>query len=171
VISRSNFRRDESSSVREAFLISDGGGRLRRGTRGLRRVPCSQATPKTSAPVARGLGSLRAHQAALDIESECAALAGRMRPVAGACGGDEQAARDLRVAPRQGRDAIGADSAFHERMPKPGGNRAPTARVMMKTLWEQRTGPRFRRLSHHCETPETGTSRSASTRKIVGSHI
>lgn len=85
------------------------------------------------------------------IEGECAALAAkeasraRMRAIEEAL---EQMERDTKrhVLP------LGADRLFHLRIAEASGNSALA--LVVKTLWDQRTGPLFLRLEHHFDTPE-----------------
>ena len=85
------------------------------------------------------------------LESECAALAAknaspaqikRMRAALGAMIRD----RKRNVMPLEN------DRRFHLEMAEAGGNSALA--LVVRTLWDQRTGPLFLQLEHHFDTPD-----------------
>jgi len=85
------------------------------------------------------------------LESECAALAARnaspaqikrMRAAVGAMIRD----RKRNVMPLEN------DRRFHLEMAEAGGNSALA--LVVRTLWDQRTGPLFLQLEHHFDTPD-----------------
>jgi DNA-binding FadR family transcriptional regulator len=84
------------------------------------------------------------------IEAECAALAakaatrGQVRAMEDALDHMENQ-RDRGVMP------LDADRLFHMRIAEGSGNSALA--LVVKTLWDQRTGPLFLRLEHHFDTP------------------
>lgn len=98
------------------------------------------------------------------IEAECAALAAKeatkaqVRAIEEALDGME-ADRDLGVMP------LGADRLFHLRIAEASGNSALA--LVVKTLWDQRTGPLFLRLEHHFDTPALWTVAIREHREIV----
>ena len=84
------------------------------------------------------------------IEAECAALAAKHATKAQVRAMEEaldamEADRDKGVMP------LGADRQFHLRIAEGSGNSALA--LVVKTLWDQRTGPLFLRLEHHFDTP------------------
>jgi DNA-binding FadR family transcriptional regulator len=85
------------------------------------------------------------------IEAECAALAAKSATKAQIRAMEEaldqmESERDKGVMP------LGADRLFHLRIAEGSGNSALA--LVVKTLWDQRTGPLFLRLEHHFDTPE-----------------
>src|SRR5258706_1146374 len=85
------------------------------------------------------------------IEAECAALAAKEATRAQIRAMEEaldhmEAERDRGVVP------LASDRQFHMRIAEASGNSALA--LVVKTLWEQRTGPLFLRLEHHFDTPE-----------------
>jgi DNA-binding FadR family transcriptional regulator len=85
------------------------------------------------------------------IEAECAALAAKEATRAQVRAMEEaldqmEAERDRGVMP------LAADRLFHMRIAEGSGNSALA--LVVKTLWDQRTGPLFLRLEHHFDTPE-----------------
>ena len=98
------------------------------------------------------------------IESECAALAAKhatksqMRAM-------EQALDDMRALRDRNAMPLAADRTFHERIAEASGNSALA--LVVNTLWEQRTGPLFRRLEHHFDTPELWNLAIAEHQEIV----
>ena len=98
------------------------------------------------------------------IEAECAALAAKeatkaqVRAIEDALDGMESD-RDKGVMP------LGADRLFHLRIAEASGNSALA--LVVKTLWDQRTGPLFLRLEHHFDTPALWTVAIREHREIV----
>jgi DNA-binding FadR family transcriptional regulator len=84
------------------------------------------------------------------IEGECAALAAKAATRAQVRAMEEaldqmQGERDKGVMP------LAADRLFHMRIAEASANSALA--LVVKTLWDQRTGPLFLRLEHHFDTP------------------
>src|SRR5258706_12550740 len=98
------------------------------------------------------------------IESECAALAAR-NATKSQLRAMEQALDDMRALRDRGAMPLDADRSFHERIAEASGNSALT--LVVKTLWEQRTGPLFLRLEHHFDTPELWSLAIKEHREIV----
>ncbi|HUP97868.1 MAG TPA: FadR/GntR family transcriptional regulator [Usitatibacter sp.] len=98
------------------------------------------------------------------IEAECAALAAKqatkvqVRAIEEALEGME-ADRDKGTVP------LGADRQFHLRIAEASGNSALA--LVVKTLWDQRTGPLFLRLEHHFDTPALWSVAIREHREIV----
>ncbi|MGZ5099005.1 MAG: FadR/GntR family transcriptional regulator [Usitatibacter sp.] len=98
------------------------------------------------------------------IESECAALAAKQVTKAQVRAMEEaldqmQADRDKGVMP------LASDRLFHLRIAEASGNSALA--LVVKTLWDQRTGPLFLRLEHHFDTPALWTVAIREHREIV----
>jgi DNA-binding FadR family transcriptional regulator len=136
-------------SVREALIALEVEGyvEVRVGSgvyvRGAHPVP-SERLPADSGP----FELIRARWL---IEGECAALAAKhasrtqLRAIEGAL--DAMAReRDRGVMP------LASDRLFHLRIAEASGNSALA--LVVRTLWDQRTGPLFLRLEHHFDTPE-----------------
>jgi DNA-binding FadR family transcriptional regulator len=60
---------------------------------------------------------------------------------------------------------LGADRLFHLRIAEASGNSALA--LVVKTLWDQRTGPLFLRLEHHFDTPQLWDAAIEEHRAIV----
>ncbi|HEX6634091.1 MAG TPA: FadR/GntR family transcriptional regulator [Usitatibacter sp.] len=84
------------------------------------------------------------------VESECAALAARNASPAQVRAID-RAIDAMAAAHDHGRVALAPDRQFHLRIAEASGNSALA--LVVKTLWQQRTGPLFLRLEHHFDTP------------------
>lgn len=85
------------------------------------------------------------------IESECAALASKEATRA-QLRALEESLEAMEEDARQGEDALANDRLFHLRLAEASGNSALV--LVVKTLWDQRMGPLFRRLEHHFDTPD-----------------
>jgi DNA-binding FadR family transcriptional regulator len=85
------------------------------------------------------------------IEAECAAMAAKAatRPQIRAM---EDALDQMQADRDKGMMPLAADRLFHLRIAEASGNSALA--LVVKTLWDQRTGPLFLRLEHHFDTPE-----------------
>ena len=98
------------------------------------------------------------------IEAECAALAAKQATKA-----QVRAIEDALDAMEADRDKgtmpLGADRLFHLRIAEASGNSALA--LVVKTLWDQRTGPLFLRLEHHFDTPALWTVAIREHREIV----
>jgi len=98
------------------------------------------------------------------IESECAALAARhaTRPQVRAM---EEALDEMAAQRDRGTLPLVADRQFHLRIAEASGNSALA--LVVRTLWDQRTGPLFLRLEHHFDTPALWTVAIREHREIV----
>jgi len=98
------------------------------------------------------------------IESECAALAAKeatrvqVRAI-------EDALEEMDAERRRGVMPLAADRAFHLRIAEASGNSALA--LVVKTLWDQRTGPLFLQLEQHYDTPALWTVALREHRDIV----
>ena len=84
------------------------------------------------------------------IEAECAALAAKNATRA-QVRAIEEALDEMESHRDRGQMPLNADRQFHLRIAEASGNSALA--LVVKTLWEQRTGPLFLRLEHHFDTP------------------
>jgi DNA-binding FadR family transcriptional regulator len=117
-----------------------------------------------AAPLSADSGPFELIRARWLIEGECAALAAKhasksqVRLM-------EEALDEMDAERRQGKMPLGADRLFHLRIAEGSGNSALA--LVVKTLWDQRTGPLFLRLEHHFDTPELWGVAIAEHREIV----
>ena len=97
------------------------------------------------------------------IEAECAALAAReanraqLRAI-------EEALEAMEAKREKGEMPLDEDRLFHLRIAEASGNSALA--LVVKTLWDQRAGPLFRRLEHHYDTPQLWGHASREHRDI-----
>jgi DNA-binding FadR family transcriptional regulator len=98
------------------------------------------------------------------IEAECAALAAKAATKAQVRAMDEALDR-MESGAKRGEMPLEADRLFHERIAEASGNSALA--LVVKTLWDQRTGPLFLRLEHHFDTPSLWTVAIREHREIV----
>jgi DNA-binding FadR family transcriptional regulator len=98
------------------------------------------------------------------IEAECAALAAKEATRAQVRAMEEALDR-MDAGARRGEDPLDADRLFHLRIAEASGNSALA--LVVKTLWDQRTGPLFLRLEHHFDTPALWTTALREHREIV----
>jgi DNA-binding FadR family transcriptional regulator len=98
------------------------------------------------------------------IEAECAALAAKnatkaqMRAIV-------EALDEMDAQSEKGTLPLDADRRLHLRIAEATGNSALA--LVVKTLWDQRTGPLFLRLEHHFDTPELWGAAVEEHRVIV----
>ena len=98
------------------------------------------------------------------IESECAALAARHATRA-QVRAMEEALDEMAAQRDRGTLPLTADRQFHLRIAEASGNSALA--LVVRTLWDQRTGPLFLRLEHHFDTPSLWTVAIREHREIV----
>jgi DNA-binding FadR family transcriptional regulator len=150
-------------SVREALIALEVEGyvEVRVGSgvyvvgRGARRA--SAALPAESGP-------FELIKARWLIEAECAALAAKnaTRPQLRAI---EEALDDMEAQRRKGTMPLDSDRDLHLRIAEATGNSALA--LVVKTLWDQRTGPLFLQLEHHFDTPQLWGAAIEEHREIV----
>lgn len=98
------------------------------------------------------------------IESECAALAAKSAKKAHIVGMEdalEQMQREL----HDERQPLEGDRLFHLRVAEATGNGALVA--VVKFLWEERTGPLYKQLEHHYDSPSLWTAAMAEHRLVL----
>ena len=98
------------------------------------------------------------------IEAECAALAAKHATRA-QVKGIEEALEQMQAERAKGTMPLGADRQFHLAIAEASGNSALA--LVVKTLWDQRTGPLFLRLEHHFDTPGLWEAAVTEHRAIV----
>ena len=98
------------------------------------------------------------------IEAECAALAARCATKA-QVRAMEDALDTMESEKNRGQMPLSADRLFHTRIAEASGNSALA--LVVRTLWDQRTGPLFLRLEHHFDTPALWTVAIREHREIV----
>jgi len=98
------------------------------------------------------------------IEAECAALAAKSarREQVEAL---EGALAEMEREHADGRPALAADRLFHLRIAEATGNGALVH--VVKTLWEERTGPLYKQLEHHYDTPGLWEAAMAEHRAVL----
>jgi len=150
-------------SVREALIALEVEGyvEVRVGS-GVYVVGPGPAVP--SPPLPADSGPFELIRARWLIEAECAALAAKEATRAQVRAMEEaldqmESDRDRGVMP------LAADRLFHLRIAEASGNSALA--LVVKTLWDQRTGPLFLRLEHHFDTPELWSVAIQEHREIM----
>jgi DNA-binding FadR family transcriptional regulator len=98
------------------------------------------------------------------IEAECAALAAKHAGKA-QVRAMEDALDQMESDRKQGVMPLASDRLFHLRIAEASGNSALA--LVVKILWDQRTGPLFLRLEHHFDTPELWGVAIEEHREIV----
>jgi DNA-binding FadR family transcriptional regulator len=98
------------------------------------------------------------------IEAECAALAAKSAKRA-QVQALEEAIGDMERDLAEGRQPIGADRMFHLRIAEATGNGALVA--VVKLLWEERTGPLYKQLEHHYDSPALWLSAIGEHRTVL----
>lgn len=98
------------------------------------------------------------------IEAECAALAAKSakRQHVQAI---EAALAEMQREHDEGHPALGGDRLFHLRIAEATGNGALVH--VIKTLWEERTGPLYQQLEHHYDSPGLWESAMAEHRAVL----
>jgi DNA-binding FadR family transcriptional regulator len=150
-------------SVREALIALEVEGyvEVRVGSGVYVTGPPRTARPE---PLPADSGPFELIRARSLVESECAALAARgaTRSQVRAMG-DALDAMDADRA--RGRMPLVSDRLFHLRIAEASGNSALA--LVVRTLWDQRTGPLFLRLEHHFDTPALWVCAIREHREIV----
>ncbi|MEO7811233.1 MAG: FadR/GntR family transcriptional regulator [Usitatibacter sp.] len=151
-------------SVREALIALEVEGYVEVRVGSGVYVLGPRAAPKANEVLAEDSGPFELIRARWLIEAECAALAARHGTKAQVRAIEEalhemEAAREKNVVP------LTADRQFHLRIAEASGNSALA--LVVKTLWDQRTGPLFLRLEHHYDTPALWSVAIREHREIV----
>jgi len=136
-------------SVREALIALEVEGyvEVRVGSGVYVRAP----NAPHSEPLAADSGPFELIGARRLVEGECAALAARNATRA-QVRAIEEALEAMARERGRGVMPLSSDRRFHMRIAEASGNSALV--LVVRTLWDQRTGPLFLRLEHHFDTPE-----------------
>jgi DNA-binding FadR family transcriptional regulator len=119
---------------------------------------------RAAAPLPADSGPFELIKARWLIEAECAALAAK-NATRGQLRAIEEALDDMAAQREKGTMPLDADRKLHLRIAEATGNSALA--MVVKTLWDQRTGPLFLRLEHHFDTPELWGAAIEEHRAIV----
>jgi len=137
-------------SVREALIALEVEGyvevRVGSGVYVMGPIPAARAEPLPA-----DSGPFELIKARWLIEAECAALAAKQATRA-QVRLMEEALEQMDSDRVRGVMPLAADRLFHLRIAEASGNSALA--LVVKTLWDQRTGPLFLRLEHHFDTPD-----------------
>jgi DNA-binding FadR family transcriptional regulator len=98
------------------------------------------------------------------IESECAALAAKSAKKSQVTA-IEAALDEMERERRDGRQPLGGDRMFHMRIAEATGNGALVQ--VVKMLWDERTGPLYKQLEHHYDSPELWTAAMSEHRSVL----
>ena len=156
-------------SVREALIALEveglvevriGSGIYALGQAGKPALPASDADEPEQAEA----GPFELLRARYVIESECAALAAKSARKA-QLAALEQAMEQMETEARTLKQPLAADRLFHLRLVEATGNGALVA--VVKMLWEERTGPLYKQLEDHYDSPALWTAAMAEHRAIL----
>ena len=153
-------------SVREALIALEVEGyvevRVGSGVYVMRPREAREARQGASLP--EDSGPFELIKARWLIEAECAALAARAATRA-QVRAIEDALDHMEAERARGVLPLEADREFHLRIAEASGNSALA--LVVRTLWEQRTGPLFLRLERHFDTPALWSMAMREHREIV----
>ena len=151
-------------SVREALIALEVEGyvEVRVGSGVYVRATTASAPPPDELP--EDSGPFELIRARWLIEAECAALAAKNATKA-QVKAIETALAEMSREREKGVMPLTADRTFHLRIAEASGNSALA--LVVKTLWDQRTGPLFLRLEHHFDSPALWSHAIGEHREIV----
>ena len=152
-------------SVREALIALEVEGyvEVRVGS-GVYVIGPQPAVAAGSEKIPADSGPFELIRARWMIEGECAGLAAKHATKA-QVRAMEEALEEMEAARDNGVMPLIADRLFHLRIAEATGNSALA--LVVKTLWDQRTGPLFLRLEHHFDTPALWTVAIREHREVV----
>lgn len=150
-------------SIREALIALEVEGyvEVRVGS-GVYVVGPQPAEPRRA--LASDSGPFELIKARWLIEAECAAMAAKSA-TRSQVRAMEQALERMEKERKRGAMPLEADREFHLCIAEACGNSALA--LVVRTLWDQRTGPLFLRLEHHFDTPELWNHAIREHREIV----
>ena len=151
-------------SVREALIALEVEGYVEVRVGSGVYVQGSRGAPKAADTLSEDSGPFELIKARWLIEAECAALAARHATRA-QVRAIEEALQEMEAAGEKGEVPLAADRQFHLRIAEASGNSALA--LVVRTLWDQRTGPLFLRLEHHYDTPALWSVAIGEHREIV----
>jgi len=154
-------------SVREALIALEVEGyvEVRVGSGVYVTGPRPDSRP---APLPADSGPFELIRARWLIEGECAALAAKHATKA-QVRAMEEALEQMEAERDNGTMPLGADRLFHLRIAEASGNSALA--LVVRTLWDQRTGPLFLRLEHHFDTPGLWTVAIREHREVLAAIV
>ena len=150
-------------SVREALIALEVEGYVEVRVGSGVYVTGPQPVSQTS-PLAADSGPFELIRARWLIEGECAALAAKHATKA-QVRAMEEALEQMASDRDRGVMPLAADRLFHLRIAEASGNSALA--LVVRTLWDQRTGPLFLRLEHHFDTPDLWTVAIREHREVL----
>jgi DNA-binding FadR family transcriptional regulator len=151
-------------SVREALIALEVEGYVEVRVGSGVYVTSDGRGPGRALPLPTDAGPFELIKARWIVESECAALAAKAATRAQIKGIEEaldamSKDRERNVMP------LSSDRMFHLRIAEASGNSALA--LVVKTLWDQRTGPLFLQLEHHFNTPALWTAAIKEHRDVL----
>jgi DNA-binding FadR family transcriptional regulator len=153
-------------SVREALIALEVEGRVevRIGSGIYVQGPTAGGNGEEAPAVHAEAGPFELLRARHVIEGECAALAAKSakKPQLAAI---EQALEVMQREFDADKQPLGGDQLFHVRIAEATGNGALVA--VVKMLWDERTGPLYKQLEHHYDSPALWTAAMAEHRAVV----
>jgi GntR family transcriptional repressor for pyruvate dehydrogenase complex len=120
--------------------------------------------PGHALPLPTDSGPFELIKARWIVESECAALAAKQATRA-QIKGIEEALDGMSKDRERNMMPLSSDRMFHLRIAEASGNSALA--LVVKTLWDQRTGPLFLQLEHHFNTPALWTAAIKEHRDVL----
>ena len=123
-------------------------------------------TASASTEVHATAGPFELLRARYTIESECAALAAKSAKKA-QVNAIEKALEQMQHELDGEKQPLDGDRMFHLRVVEATGNGALVA--VVKMLWDERTGPLYKQLEHHYDTPGLWSSAMAEHRVVLKS--
>jgi DNA-binding FadR family transcriptional regulator len=153
-------------SVREALIALEVEGlvEVRIGSGIYVQGPGAKAESEERLPVQAEAGPFELLRARYVIESECAALAAKLAKKAHISALEEAADAMQREFDGHAQP-LSSDQLFHIRIAEATGNGALVA--VVKMLWEERTGPLYKQLEHHYDSPALWTAAMAEHRAVL----
>jgi DNA-binding FadR family transcriptional regulator len=153
-------------SVREALIALEVEGlvEVRIGSGIYVRGPTAGGNGEEPPAVHAEAGPFELLRARHVIEGECAALAAKSakKPQLAAI---EEALEVMQREFDADRQPLAGDQLFHVRIAEATGNGALVA--VVKMLWDERTGPLYKQLEHHYDSPALWTAAMAEHRAVV----
>jgi GntR family transcriptional regulator, transcriptional repressor for pyruvate dehydrogenase complex len=150
-------------SVREALIALEVEGRVEvRIGSGIYVLATGLDSPGAEAEATAGPFELL--RARYVIEAECAALAAKSAKK-GQVQAIEDALAEMEREMVDSRQPLPADRTFHLRIAEATGNGALVA--VVKMLWEERTGPLYKQLEHHYDSPALWHAAMAEHRAVL----
>ena len=153
-------------SVREALIALEVEGlvEVRIGSGIYVRGPTAAGNGEEPPAVHAEAGPFELLRARHVIEGECAALAAKSakKPQLAAI---EEALEVMQREFDADKQPLAGDQLFHVRVAEATGNGALVA--VVKMLWDERTGPLYKQLEHHYDSPALWTAAMAEHRAVV----